>query len=158
LRELTADLGVGDRVLFLGQLDARTAYAAFDVLAICSRKEGLPYVVLEAMAAGLPVAATASAGIELLVEQGVNGEIVGRDDVEAFSEALRRLLSNPALRSRYAGAARERAARFTVSGMVDGTLTVYLDAIGTRTTTAPAGDTDRDNAEVNPAGALEVIA
>jgi glycosyltransferase involved in cell wall biosynthesis len=130
LREVAATHLIDDRVLFLGHCDARDLYTAFDVFAICSRKEGLPYVVLEAMAAGLPVAATATAGVELLVEQGVNGEVVPGDDVAALATALGRLLSDATLRTRYAGSARARAARFTVTVMVDETLAVYRAVIG----------------------------
>jgi glycosyltransferase involved in cell wall biosynthesis len=162
IRELAAKLGAADRVLFLGQCDARELYPAFDVFAICSRKEGLPYVVLEAMAAGLPVAATASAGVELLVEAGVNGEVVPRDDTSAFAEALRRLLSDASLRSRYATGARQRAARFTVSRMVEETLAVYRGVVGAGflqdvvDTDAPPGHFAEP--DVDTEGALEVIA
>jgi len=54
---------IGNHVLWLGERDARGVIAAFDVFAISSRKEGLPYVVLEAMSAGLPIVATTSAGV-----------------------------------------------------------------------------------------------
>src|SRR5205814_9009851 len=62
LRRLADELGVASRILWLGERDARTVMTAFDVFAISSCKEGLPYVVLEAMSAGLPVVATDTAG------------------------------------------------------------------------------------------------
>jgi glycosyltransferase involved in cell wall biosynthesis len=158
MQALAAGLRINDRVLFLGQRDAQEVYSAFDVFAICSRKEGLPYVVLEAMAEGLPVAATDSAGVELLVEPGVNGEVVPCDDVAAFADAMRRLLSNAPLRSRYAIAARERAARFTVSGMVEATIAVYREAIGDPAASAARVTTPitADDGELTAQRALEV--
>ena len=85
LRELAAKLGVEDQVIWLGARDARTVLAGFDVFAIASRKEGLPYVVLEAMSAGLPIVATSSAGVEILVISGLTGVVVPPEDVSAFA-------------------------------------------------------------------------
>jgi len=159
LRELAAELDISDRVILLGQRDARSEYAGFDLFAICSRKEGLPYVVLEAMAAGLPVVATESSGVEMLVEPGVNGEVVPRDDMPAFAEALGRLISDGSLRERYAMAARERAMRFTIEGMVDATLDVYHDAIGVgHSLSAPAAEPRDEHMNLDAETALEVIA
>ena len=120
------NLGVAGRVLWLGERDARGVLAGFDVFALSSRKEGLPYVVLEAMAAGLPVVATATAGVEILVESGVNGAVVPADDVSAFAGALAALAIDPALRARYGLASKARAARFSIDAMVDRTLSAYL--------------------------------
>ena len=89
-------LGVAEKIVWLGERDARGVLAGFDLFALSSRKEGLPYVVLEAMAAGLPVVATASAGVEILIEPGVTGEIVPRDDAAAFAAALTGLSPTPA--------------------------------------------------------------
>ena len=57
LRSLAAGLGIEDRTLWLGERDGASVLPAFDLFAIASRKEGLPYVLLEALAAGLPVVA-----------------------------------------------------------------------------------------------------
>jgi len=126
LRGLADELGVGERVLWLGERDARGVLAAFDVFALSSRKEGLPYVVLEAMSAGLPIVATATAGVEILVEPGVNGTVVAADDAAAFAAALVELATSPARRARFGLASRERAARFSIDAMVDRTLSAYL--------------------------------
>ncbi len=108
MEALAAALGVADRVLWLGERDARGLLAGFDVFALASRKEGLPYVVLEAMAAGLPVVATTSAGVEILVEPGVNGAVVPVGDAVAFGTALAALAIDPALRARQGQAAPPR--------------------------------------------------
>ncbi|MGE3818434.1 MAG: glycosyltransferase family 4 protein [Isosphaeraceae bacterium] len=125
LRALADALGVGDRVLWLGERDARGLLSGFDLFALSSRKEGLPYVVIEAMAAGLPVVATRSAGVEILVDPGVTGIVVPPDDPDAFGEALAGLGGDPDRLARQGQAARARSARFTIDAMVEGTLAVY---------------------------------
>src|SRR5207248_3561891 len=100
LRQQGQRLGIADKIIWLGERDARGVLAGFDVFALSSRKEGLPYVVLEAMAAGLPVVATASAGVEILIESGINGEVVATDDAAAFGRALTKLATDEAYLSR----------------------------------------------------------
>lgn len=139
LRLQAADLGVADRVLWPGELDARGVLPAFDVFALSSRKEGLPYVVLEAMSAGLPVVATASAGVEILVRPGVNGYVPATDDVAAFAGALADLARDPARRTSQGAASRRLAGRFTVEAMVEGTLAAYR-AAGRPRTAQPISD------------------
>lgn len=125
LRERAARRGVAERVRWLAERDAREVLAAMDVFALSSRKEGLPYVVLEAMAAGLPVVATSSAGVEILVESGVNGAVVATGQAPAFAAALLELAGDADRRARYGRASHERVARFTVDRMVEGTLESY---------------------------------
>ena len=62
LRRRADELGITDKVRWLGERDAREFMGGFDIFALASRKEGLPYVILEAMAAGLPVVATSTPG------------------------------------------------------------------------------------------------
>jgi len=125
MRKLAIQLGIEGYVLWLGECDARAIVSAFDVFTLPSRKEGLPYVVLEAMAAGLPVVATATAGVEILVEPGRNGAVVPRDDVPAFAEAMVRLALDPELRARYGRASQKRVSHFTVEAMAERTLAAY---------------------------------
>ena len=84
--------------MLLGEMDARKVFSAFDVFAISSRMEAMPYVILEAMAAGLPIVATTTSGIETLVEDGVNGKVVAMDDSTAFAAALAGMANEPARR------------------------------------------------------------
>ena len=128
MRELAAKLGIADKIIWLGERDARGVLAGFDLFALSSRKEGLPYVVLEAMAAGLPVVATTSAGSEILVIPGVNGAVVPPDDAPLFARALIDLVTDPIRMAQCAEGSRQRVTRFAIDAMVDRTLEAYLDA------------------------------
>jgi glycosyltransferase involved in cell wall biosynthesis len=89
----------------LGELYDRAA------LVVCpSYREGLPLCVLEAMAHGKPVVASAVGGIPELVEDGVTGLLVEPGDVAGLRAAIERLLADPALRRRLGRGARARVA------------------------------------------------
>jgi glycosyltransferase involved in cell wall biosynthesis len=92
--------------------------AAFDVAVLPSRVEGMPMVLLEAMALGIACVATPAAGNVEVIEDGRSGFLVGFDDAAALAETLARLASDPTLRGRIGSAAAERiAARFSVDAM-----------------------------------------
>ena len=101
LRRLIDTKAVNKNVRFLGWIQDDDKLAAFGrahMLVLPSYIEGLPVVLLEAMAAGLPVVATRVGGIPDLVEDGVNGFLIEPGDVEALSESILRLLSDTELR------------------------------------------------------------
>jgi len=125
MRAWADELGIADRIVWLGERDARGVMAGFDLFAISSRKEGLPYVVLESMAAGLPIVATSSAGVEILVQDGVNGYVVPPGDGEAFGDALVRLVTDGQRLADFGEASLRRAARFTIETMVERTRRLY---------------------------------
>jgi glycosyltransferase involved in cell wall biosynthesis len=125
LPRIAAELGITGRVLWLGERDARQLTAGFDVFAMPSRKEGLPYVALEAMSAGLPIVGTDTAGLECLVTPGVNGALVPCGDFEALGAALTEILLDPAKRRRYGAASLERVREFSVDAMVDRIVAAY---------------------------------
>ena len=90
LKELARELGIADKVLFLGQLpDARRYFQAFDVFALSSDHEPFGMVLLEAMAAGVPLLATACGGAKEVVE-GV-GILFPFGDAEHLAQGLRHL-------------------------------------------------------------------
>jgi len=96
LRQLAAELGLGPRVNFLGQRrDIPDLLAALDILVLPSHSEGVSLALLEAMAAGLPVIATAVGGLPEVVTDGVNGLLIPPRDPEALARALDRLLADP---------------------------------------------------------------
>lgn len=128
LRDLTGSLGIAKRVRWLGERDANVCLSGFDVFALSSRKEGLPYVILEAMAAGLPVVATSTAGVESLLNHGENGFVAPPDDPAAFAAGLIALLSDPSRRADFGQASLQRVAHFSIDGMVDKILRLYCTA------------------------------
>ncbi len=110
-------LGVGDRVRFHGGLprgDVARLLAQADVAALAShptrqgKREGIPVALMEAMASGLPVVATAISGIPELVESGKEGFLVAPADAGALADALQRLAQDQPMRARMGEAAREK--------------------------------------------------
>jgi len=84
-------------------------YALASIFALPSLSEGSPNVILEAMAAGLPIASTNVGGVPEILEDGVTGLLVPAHDPPALAEALRRLLTSEDLRAQLASAGRRQA-------------------------------------------------
>ena len=106
-----ASAGVGDRMVFAGHADdVRPFYAAADVLALPSHSEGSPLVLLEAMAAGVPVVATDVGGVPEVAADGETALLVPARDARAFAAALARVLSDPKLAHALAETASARVA------------------------------------------------
>jgi len=91
LRERARVLGIEARVLWLGwRRDLPSLYPAMDVVALTSRDEGTPVALLEALTAGIPVAARAVGGVPEVLEQGALGELIEVDDPAAVALAIAR--------------------------------------------------------------------
>ena len=115
LRSLIAARGLRDQVLFCGfQKNPWKYIARADVFLLTSHYEGFGNVLVEAMACGVPVVATASAGTRDIVRQGVDGVLVERHEAGAVATALESVLGNDAGRQRMADAARAGAERFAL--------------------------------------------
>ncbi|MBW8011849.1 MAG: glycosyltransferase family 4 protein [Chloroflexi bacterium] len=111
LQALGERLGIGERVNFIGWQDREILvkrYQQANLFVFPSRHEGMPNAVLEAMASGLPVIASAIAGNEELVSPNETGILVSGEDVDALRGALRELISNPNLRKKMGMAGRKR--------------------------------------------------
>jgi len=137
LEALAGRLGLGDRVRFLGlRHDVPALLGAVDVMALTSLYEGLPNVVIEAMAAGAVAVATDVGGTGELVRHEHTGLLLRPRDVDGTAAAIRRVLDDAALAGRLARAARgfvESALSFET--MVANTTAVYgerLEALGRR--------------------------
>jgi len=101
LESLADSLGCRDRVHFAGfQGDTRRFYEAMDVFVLSSLREGLPNVVLEAMAMEVPLVATRIAGVPRVIEDGRNGLLVEPGSAEELAGAMMRLIQNQPLRER----------------------------------------------------------
>jgi glycosyltransferase involved in cell wall biosynthesis len=109
--EIAADVerrDLRDRVILTGQRsDIPRILAALDVLVMPSRWEGLPMTLLEAMAMGKPIVATAVGGIPDVIADGQEGLLVPAGDHKALTSALRRMVTDAALRVRCGARARE---------------------------------------------------
>lgn len=129
LRALAGSTGVSDRLILAGyRQSARPALAAFDVLVAPSRFEGLPLVVLEAMATKVPIVATTVGGIPEALRDGETALLVEPDDPAALASAIRRLIEDDALRGLLAARAYEVwAQRFDAKLMVRAYEQMYAD-------------------------------
>ena len=99
--------------------------ASLDVLALPSAYEEMGSVLVEAMAAGVPVVASRVGGIPDVVADGETGLLVPPGDVPAFAAALRRLVADPALRARLGRRARERSAAYSWPSLARRVLALY---------------------------------
>ncbi len=114
LAQRIASAGLADRVTLTGAGDLTEAMRAADLFVLASRREGFGNVIVEAMAAGLPVLATRSGGPETIIDHGRNGWLVAPDDASALGEALIRLARDPD-RERVVTAARYTAQRYDIA-------------------------------------------
>jgi len=120
-------LGIADRIHFLGhRRDVFALMRCADVVVLPSRFEGHPLALLEAMALGKAVAASAVGGVPETLRDGETGLLVPRGNVQALARALERLQSDSALRVRLGSeAAREARARYNVRSTVAALEGVY---------------------------------
>ena len=132
LSALAGSLGIEARVRFPGFIaEASRLLSAVDLYVSASRKEGLPLAILEAMASGLPVAATRAPGHVDVVEEGVTGLLVTPDDHRALGQAMGDLLAEPRVRAAMGQAGRRRVEeRFSASRMVAETADLYRVTVG----------------------------
>lgn len=122
LEKISHDLGMQDRVRFLGYRDdARALAACADLGVLPSLDEGMPNALMEAMAAGTPVAATPAGDVELLLDNGNAGWILPMNEIEPWTSLLTELEANPD-RMADMGAAGKACvlAHFTFERMIDG--------------------------------------
>ena len=139
LEALIAELGLAGRVRLLGyRTDLPDWYEAMDVFALSSLREGLPNVLLEAMALETPVVATRIAGVPRLVRDGENGLLVQPDSADALAGALGRLLRDADLRLRLARAGRRTVeAEFSFAARMDKLRLLYDQMLGRSARSTP---------------------
>lgn len=127
---LAIEVGIKDHLILTGlRRDVPELMAAFDIFALSSLWEGLPRVLPQAMATGLPLVATATDGSVEVVVDGVNGLLVPPGEPEKFGQALLRLLNDPALAQQMGEAGRERVAEFSDRRMVEQIAALYRELL-----------------------------
>jgi glycosyltransferase involved in cell wall biosynthesis len=130
LGAIAASMGVAERLRMTGETtDVASYLAAADVVAVPSRNEGMGRVIVEAMALGLPVVATAVGGIPDVVTDGECGRLVEPEDVDALAAALIELGRDPALRRKLGEAAVRRAEAFSTAVASEKLLAVYATLV-----------------------------
>jgi glycosyltransferase involved in cell wall biosynthesis len=124
-------LGLDHRVIFCGfEPDLATLLPGLDLFVHPALREGLGVAVLEAMSAGVPVVASAVGGIPDLIEDGLDGRLIGPDAEDDWYETVRQLLADPARRAELAITARRKVeSRFTIDRMTESYLTLYREVL-----------------------------
>ena len=127
LSELASALGIAEFVHFLGaRRDVPDLLNALDTFVLCSDLEGLPLVIPEAMATGLPVVATRVGGIPTVIDEGQTGFLVPTGDEAALRDRVARLQAAPELSRAFGAQARAVAiARFSAERMQRDYLALY---------------------------------
>jgi len=111
LEEQAAEIGIADRVFFAGSVSQdqiREHYLRADALVLPSFAEGVPVVLMEAMAMEIPCISTTIAGIPELIESGSEGLLVPASDIKLLAEAISKLEDSPQLADRLARQGRQR--------------------------------------------------
>ncbi len=102
---------------------------AFDLFAMSSIKEGLPYTLLEAMTAGLPIVVTEAGGIPEMIKNHQSGMMVSQKNPEQLAKAISGLLANPSIAGEISLSAKKTAMEnFNIKKMIDKTEAVYLES------------------------------
>ena len=132
LEALIEELGLGSKLTLTGyRQDADSLLAAADVFVLSSEEEGLGTVLLDALAAGVPVAATSGGGIPEIIEHDRSGLLVAPHDHEGLGGNIVRLLSDEQLRRRVVDGGRVRVRQFSVEATARRTLEVYRRVLAT---------------------------
>lgn len=129
LEKMASDIGLGRGIRFLGKLKndkIADILGITDIFVLASEREGLPASLLEAMASGCPVVATAVGGIPEVILDGLTGFLVPRRNPRALADKLAQLLSDADLCASMSAQSRKHvAARFTVERMAEGYEDLY---------------------------------
>ena len=138
IAELVNELGLRDHVSLLGwKPDFAATLANWDIFVLPSLEESVPIAAVEAMAAGIPVVASAVGGLPEIVQDGETGWLVRAGDPQQLAERLRILLSNPEERLRMGIQGRTRArAYFSEERMVAEIAEIYDELARTTVTTS----------------------
>ncbi|MFN3134112.1 MAG: GT4 family glycosyltransferase PelF [Candidatus Kryptonium sp.] len=125
--ELVKDLGLVEKVKFTGEANTADYLKISDVLVLPSVSEGQPFVVLEAMASGVPVVATRVGGVPELVDEGGSecGLLFNVGDYVGLAENVIEILRDESLRKRLSENGVKKARRFTVERFINGYAEIY---------------------------------
>ena len=126
---LADDLGIADRIIWVTNQPGPQVLPAFDTLVLPSLYEGMPYVLLEALAAGVPVVSTDVGGVAEAISSGETGFIVPQDNIDALLAKIGLLIEDEALRRQMAQTSLRKSGEMSVERMVEQTLQLYRHAL-----------------------------
>jgi glycosyltransferase involved in cell wall biosynthesis len=130
LEQRVRNSGLAGRVAFLGQRDdVANLLRASDIAVLSSEKEGFSNVVIESLAAGLPVVATDVGGNAEAITEGENGHLALRGNMPALAQRLASLIADADARRRMGERARATAERFSLEKMIRETERLYLETL-----------------------------
>lgn len=131
LQSLTKDLGISNSVKFFGKfVDVIPFYKKMNLFVLPSLYEGFGIVLLEAMAAGVPVIATNVDGIKEVVIDGESGILIPSKNPEAIADAVLKLIENPQLADKLVDAGLKRSKSFDIKEHVMKLENFYADLLG----------------------------
>lgn len=127
LKDLILEKELQNKVFLVGFIDiANLYYKAFDIFTLTSVKEGLPYTLLEAGLAGLPIISSSVGGIPDIIDNKKNGLLTRKKDVKEITTSIEYLINNPKIRSEYGKKIKEKIQKeFSLDGMLKKTFALY---------------------------------
>lgn len=153
LEARSIELGLQDRVRFTGylsQTEVAAEMAKADLFVLPSFSEGLPVVLMEAMAAGLPVLTTGIAGVPELVEDGITGRLAFPGDIISLKNGMLDLLKNPVIAQQLGRRARVKAStEFDVKKEAGMLLRLFHEGMSIPSVSAQGNDPKRSGRESN---------
>lgn len=118
-KEQARDLKLNKNIEFLGfRSDVKDLLTLSDIAVASSKREGLPVNVMEAMATGLPLVVTNVRGHRDLVQNDVNGYVVGLDDTEGFSNSIEKLYNDRKLRNQLGSKSIELVKKYSLENVI----------------------------------------
>jgi glycosyltransferase involved in cell wall biosynthesis len=120
---------------WISEAEKAALYSGADLLLLPSHEEGVPYVIVEAMAAGLPIIATPVGAIPEVIEEGINGFLINPGDYEALAQRIVRLCQDEELRLQIGHTNREKARRLYRQDVIFQELEAIYDQLMTRNMT-----------------------
>lgn len=132
MRDLSKSVNIEENIIFLGQKDndeVRKIFKLADMFAIPSLIEGLPWVIFEAMEAGVPVIGGDTGGIPEQIKDGINGFLVKPGDWQSLSAKIRRLAEDKSCRETFVQNSYRVLGSFSLHKMLEETVNIYLDLL-----------------------------
>jgi len=120
LKKLVQDGGIEDKVIFENYREDFYGFIkGLDIFVLTSRFEGVPYVILEAMALGTPIISTKVGGIENVLRNNITALLIDKDNIQQIQNAIITLYNNPSLRLSLSNEAVNEIRKYSLKNMID---------------------------------------